>query len=68
MAERFVEKRQFAIPLDTFIELWLSEKDAVKYALWMKRGDSVEIVPFHSGKAVVILNRSLLNKGNEKHG
>ena len=59
--EKFVEKRQFGIPLDTFVEVELSEKDAQKIREWINAYDSVFVVPEGFSNVIVLLNQTKLD-------
>jgi hypothetical protein len=54
--EKFVKKRKYALPLDTFIEIELSKKNKAKIQGWIKNRDSISIVP--SANSIVLLNET----------
>jgi len=58
--EKFAEKRKFGIPLDTFVEIELSEKDAIKIRQWIKNHDAVAVCPEGFSNAIVLINQTKL--------
>jgi len=62
--EKFYDGRKFGIPLDTFVEVRLSEKDAIKIRGWIKAGDSVFVAPEGFGNIIVLLNQTKLDAWN----
>jgi hypothetical protein len=57
---KFVEKRQFHIPEETFILLKLSEKDWKKLYGWIKNKDNVVVSPVSQPPEVFLINESKL--------
>ena len=63
--EKFAEKRHFGIPLDTFIEIQLSEKDAIKIRQWIKNHDTVAVYSEGFSNAIVLINETKLALQNQ---
>jgi len=63
--EKFAEKRHFGIPLDTFIEIQLSEKDAIKIRQWIKNHDTVAVFPEGFSYRIVLINQTKLALQNQ---
>jgi hypothetical protein len=65
--EKFVEKRQFAIPLETFVEMDISEEQRSKILKWIDDGDIIGIFPYATGlPRLVLTNQTKLDKWNRK--
>jgi hypothetical protein len=65
--EKFVEKRQFAIPLETFVEMDISEEQRAKILKWIDDGDIIGIFPYATGlPRLVLTNQTKLDKWNRK--
>jgi len=58
--EKFIEKRKFGIPLDTFVEIELSANEISRIRGWIKNGDSIRVCPYHRGSRVVLVNETKL--------
>jgi hypothetical protein len=56
----FAEKRMFAIPLDTFVEIEISGKQARKIRRWIKDGDVIGVFPYAHGNVLVLTNATKL--------
>lgn len=54
--EKFADKRKFGIPLDTFVETSLTERQISEIREWVKNGDSIRVFPYHQGSQVVLIN------------
>jgi hypothetical protein len=65
-ADKFSPTRKIHIPARTFIELLLSEKDRKKLKSWMCKGQDFCLVPYSSGRAVVLLNTVQFDKWQKK--
>lgn len=59
--EKFYDGRKFGIPLDTFVEVELSEKDAIKIREWINANDSVAVVPRGFSNVIILLNNTKLH-------
>ncbi len=65
--EKFVEKRQFAIPLETFVEIDISEKERSKILKWIYNYDIIGIFPYSTGlPRLVLTNETKLKKWKQK--
>jgi hypothetical protein len=65
--EKFVEKRQFAIPLETFVEMDISEEQRAKILKWIDDGDIIGVFPYATGlPRLVLTNQTKLDKWNRK--
>lgn len=53
--EKFVEKQEFHIPSDMFVEIKLSEKEFSKIAEWIENDDSIGVFA-RSGNFIVLIN------------
>jgi hypothetical protein len=65
--EKFVEKRQFAIPLETFVEMDISEEQRTKILKWIDGTDIIGIFPYATGlPRLVLINQTKLDKWKRK--
>jgi len=65
--EKFVEKRQFATPLETFVEMDISEEQRSKILKWIENGDIIGIFPYATGlPRLVLINQTRLDKWKRK--
>lgn len=64
---KFVEKRQFGIPLNTFVEIEISGKQARKIRKWIDAGDVIGVFPYACGNVLVLANATKL-WGFKDHG
>lgn len=56
--DKFVKRRHFAWPHDSFVELKLSPKNTLKIQEWEKNGDDIQIVPHYKWQFIVIKNET----------
>lgn len=65
--EKFVEKRRFAIPLSTFVEIDISERERSKILKWIDHDDIIGIYPYATGlPRLVLINETKHKKWKEK--
>lgn len=66
--EKFVETRQFAIPLETFVEMDISEEEQrAKILKWIENGDIIGVFPYATGlPRLVLMNQTKLDKWKSK--
>jgi hypothetical protein len=65
--EKFVEKRLFAIPLETFVEMEISEEQRSKILKWIEEGDIIGVFPYATGlPRLVLTNQTKLDKWKRK--
>jgi hypothetical protein len=65
--EKFVEKRQFAIPLETFVEMDISEEQRSKILKWIEDRDIIGVFPYATGlPRLVLTNQTKLDKWKRK--
>lgn len=57
---KFVEKRHFAIPLSTFVEIKISSQQARKIRRWIGAGDVIGVFPYAHGNVLVLTNATKL--------
>jgi hypothetical protein len=63
---KFVEKREFHIPQETFILLKLNKKDWKKLDSWVKNKDNVVVAPVSRPPEVFLLNETKLVESKRK--
>ena len=63
--EKFAEKRKFGIPLDIFVEIELSEKDAIKIRQWIKNHNAILVCPEGFSDVIVLINQTKLALQNQ---
>jgi hypothetical protein len=56
--EKFVKRRHFAWPRDSFLEIKLSARNALKIQEWVKNGDDVQIIPHYKWRFIVLKNET----------
>jgi hypothetical protein len=65
--EKFVEKRQFAMPLETFVEMDISEEQRSKILKWIDTDDIIGVFPYATGlPRLVLINQTKLKKWKRK--
>lgn len=65
--EKFVEKRQFAMPLETFVEMDISEEQRSKILKWIDDNDVIGVFPYATGvPRLVLTNETKLHKLKRK--
>jgi hypothetical protein len=65
--EKFVSKRVFAMPQETFVEMDISEEQRVKILKWIDAGDIIGVFPYATGlPRLVLTNQTKLDKWNKK--
>lgn len=65
--ENFVEKRQSAIPLETFVEIDISEEQRSKILKRIDDGDIIGVFPYATGlPRLVLINQTKLDKWKRK--
>lgn len=65
--ERFIEKRQFAIPLETFVEIDIPENTRSKILQWIENGDVIGIYPYATGLSrLVLINETKFKRSKQK--
>ena len=67
--EKFVSKRHFAIPLETFVEMDISEEQRSKILKWIQNNDNIGIFPYATGlPRLVLINQTKLDAWKRKKG
>ena len=66
--EKFVEKRKFALPKETFVVTKLPKEELRKIMDWKRGGDKITIWPCLSTSELVLVNESLLGEKERTRG